>query len=121
MPRTESECRFESLGERLLEFAEARDWRQFHTPKNLATALAGEAGELVAHFQWLTGQASANLCADKREAVALEMADVQIYLIRLAQELDLDLLDAVDRKIAINDLRYPADKVRGSHRKYDEY
>jgi NTP pyrophosphatase (non-canonical NTP hydrolase) len=113
--------RFQRLGERLLAFAEAREWRQFHSPKNLSMALAGEAGELLEHFQWLSEADSTKLSDSKREAVALELADIQIYLIRLGQELDIDVLAAVERKIAINDDRYPADKVRGSHKKYNEY
>ena len=116
-----SEERLDRIAGQLLAFAEARDWRQFHSPKNLAMALSGEAGELLEHFQWLTQAQSRELPPERLESVALELADIQIYLIRLGQELGVDLLDAVERKIAINDARYPAEKVRGSHRKYDEY
>jgi NTP pyrophosphatase (non-canonical NTP hydrolase) len=109
------------LSEQLLAFARERDWEQFHSPKNLSMALAGEAGELLEHFQWLTEEQSNNLDAARREAVSLEMADILIYLIRLAERLDVDLADAAQQKIAINQQRYPADRVRGDARRADEY
>jgi NTP pyrophosphatase (non-canonical NTP hydrolase) len=109
------------LDARLLAFARERDWEQFHSPKNLAMALAGEAGELLEHFQWLTEAQSANLDERKRQAVALELADILNYLVRLAERLDIDLLAAADEKIAINERRYPADKVRGDARRATEY
>ena len=111
----------DQLNLRLLEFARARDWEQFHSPKNLAMALAGEAGELLEHFQWLTEAQSAELPGEKREAVALEMADILAYLLRLSQRLDIDLLAALDRKIAINEQRYPVGRVRGDARRASEY
>lgn len=111
----------ERLDQRLLQFARQRDWEQFHSPKNLAMALAGEAGELLEHFQWLTEEQSENLSPEKKEAVALELADILIYLVRLGQRLEIDLLDAADRKIAINERRYPAEKVRGDARRAEEY
>ena len=111
----------QAVKERVRAFAQARDWEQFHSPKNLAMALIVEAAELVEHFQWLTEAQSHALPADKREQVALELADIFIYLVRIADRLDIDLLDAAARKIAINELRYPADKVRGSARKADDY
>lgn len=90
------------------EFAKARDWEQFHTPKNLAMAIAGEAGELVAEFQWLTEFESrlGGLSNEKLEAVELEIADVAIYLLRLVDVLDLDLASAVRKKITINQTRF---------------
>jgi dCTP diphosphatase len=113
--------RLEGLRRRLAEFAAVRDWDQFHSPKNLSMALAGEAGELLEHFQWLTEAQSRALPADKRQAVAHEVADILIYLIRLADKLDVDLLAAVEEKIAINESRYPRDKVRGVARRAEEY
>lgn len=103
----------ESLRTRLREFAAARDWQQFHTPKNLAMALAAESGEVLEHFQWLTAEDSARLSGPAREAVALELADVLLYLVLLADRLDVDLAACAARKIAINEQRYPADEVRG--------
>ena len=113
--------RVEELSQRLAEFARARDWEQFHSPKNLSMALIAEAAELVEHFQWLTEEQSANLSPEKLAEVELELADIQIYLIELADLLRLDLMKAVDKKIAINAQKYPADKVRGSAKKYNEY
>ncbi len=107
------------LRDQLRDFAAARDWQPFHTPKNLAMALAGEAGEVVEHFQWLTAEQSAALDPAQREAVALELADVLLYLVRLADVLGVDLAAAAQRKLAINAERYPVDKARGRADKYD--
>ena len=100
-------------------FAEEREWQPFHTPKNLAMALAGEAGELLALFQWLTAEESRGLSPARAE-VADEIADVQMYLAALADQLDIDIAGAVSAKMAKNALKYPADRFRGSARKYDD-
>lgn len=105
---------------RLREFAQARDWEQFHTPKNLSMALIAEAAELVEHFQWLTPAQSERLPPETLQAVEQEMADVLLYLLRMADVLGVDLEAAAWRKIEINERKYPADKVRGSARKADE-
>ena len=97
----------EDLRGRLRAFAAARDWEQFHTPKNLAMALVAEAAEVVEHFQWLTPAESATLPAEQRAEVALELADVLLYLVMLADRLDVDLAEAGRRKIAINEARFP--------------
>jgi NTP pyrophosphatase (non-canonical NTP hydrolase) len=110
----------EALRDRLREFARERDWEQFHSPKNLAMALIVEAAELVEHFQWLTEAQSQALSPEMRAQVEQELADVFIYLVRLADRLDIDLLSAADRKIAINAQKYPADRVRGSARKHTD-
>ncbi|HWJ04902.1 MAG TPA: nucleotide pyrophosphohydrolase [Steroidobacteraceae bacterium] len=110
----------DELAARLAEFARERDWDQFHAPKNLAMALAGEVGELLEHFQWLTEEQSRALPPDSKDAVALEMADVLLYLVRLADKLDVDLAAAADRKIALNAEKYPVEQFRGSARKYDQ-
>ncbi|MBD3670107.1 MAG: nucleotide pyrophosphohydrolase [Gammaproteobacteria bacterium] len=106
---------------RLRQFAREREWEQFHAPKNLSMALSVEASELLEHFQWLSEQQSCELPADKLSEVSHEMADVFIYLIRLADTLDVDILKAVEEKIVLNASKYPADKVRGSSKKYNEY
>jgi dCTP diphosphatase len=106
---------------RIRQFAEARDWDQYHAPKNLAMALIVEAAELVEHFQWLSEAQSQALAPEQLAQVAEELADIQIYLIRIADKLNVDLLDAVDKKIAVNAKKYPADKVRGSAKKYNEF
>lgn len=111
----------DELQARLKAFAEERDWEQFHAPKNLVMALSVEAAELVEHFQWLTAEQSESLSPDTRRAVSHEMADVFIYLLRLAERLDVDLLAAVEEKIRLNAEKYPADRVRGSAKKYTEY
>ena len=111
----------ERLRRRLAKFAADREWDPFHSPKNLAMALVGEAGELVEHFQWLSEGESRTLSAEKRQAVAHELADILIYLIRLADKLDVNLVQAVEEKILINESRYPCHKVRGSARRAEEY
>ncbi|MBP6735499.1 MAG: nucleotide pyrophosphohydrolase [Chromatiaceae bacterium] len=111
----------DELNRRLLAFARARDWEQFHSPKNLAMALAGECGELLEYFQWLSEVQSAQLDADKKFAVGQEMADILIYLIRLAERLDLDLIAAAEAKITHNEQRYPVARVQGDARRADEY
>ena len=104
----------------LRTFAAERDWDQFHSPKNLASALAVEAAELLEPFQWLTEEQSRNLSEKQLAAVKGELADVQIYLIRLADKLDVDLLEAVREKIVRNTEKYPANVFKGSARKYTE-
>lgn len=109
----------DEIREALRRFAAEREWEQFHTPKNLVMALAGEVGEVIEHFQWLDPNESQALTEKSRELVALELADVYLYLLRLADVLELDLNEAARRKLAINAERYPADKVRGRADKYD--
>jgi NTP pyrophosphatase (non-canonical NTP hydrolase) len=109
------------LSIRLRDFARARDWEQFHSPKNLAMALAGEAGELLEHFQWLTEAQSYELSEAKRDEVALELADILIYVLRCAERLGVDVMDAAWRKVEINERRYPAHRVRGDARRASEY
>ena len=96
------------LAVEIKKFADARDWEQFHTPKNLSMAVAGEAGELVAEFQWLTAEQSvrSNMSEDKLKDVELEIADVAIYLIRLADVLGVDISEVVRKKLAINESRF---------------
>lgn len=106
---------------RLRQFADERDWDQYHSPKNLSMALIVEAAELVEHFQWLTEAESQTLAPDKLNQVAEELADIQIYLVRIADKLGVDLPEAVDRKIQSNAEKYPVEKVRGSAKKYNEF
>jgi len=109
------------LQQRLRDFAAERDWDQFHSPKNLAMALSVEAAELVEEFQWLTEEQSRALDAPRRGRVRLEVADVFIYLLRIADKLDVDVVRAANDKIALNEVKYPVSRVRGDPRKYDEY
>jgi len=108
------------LRDALRAFAAERDWDQFHSPKNLATALAVEAAELLEPFQWLTDEQSRDLPAETRAAVEQELADVLLYLVRLADRLGVDLEQAAADKIARNGEKYPVDRSRGSSRKYTQ-
>ena len=108
----------ESLKLCLREFAKDRDWDQFHSPKNFSMAIIVECAELVEHFQWLTDEQSKNLPADTLEEVRLEIADIFLYLIRLADKLDVDLVKAANDKIKLNAEKYPIDKAKGLATKY---
>jgi len=116
-PRFES---IEQLRDALRKFSAERDWDQFHSPKNLSMALTVETGELLEHFQWMSESESRALPEQKLAVVGAEMADVFIYLVRLADKLGIDLLGAAASKIEFNAQRYPADEFRGSSRKYSE-
>lgn len=117
----EGQDRLDALRDRLRAFVRERDWEQFHSPKNLAMAMIVEAAELVEHFQWLTEEQSKQLDPKKHEQVAQEIADTFVYLLRMADVLGIDLIDAAHSKIDLNARKYPADKVRGSNAKYTEY
>ncbi len=107
------------LRDALRGFAAEREWDQFHSPRNLAAALSVEAAELLEPFQWLTDEQSRDLPPEARAAVEQELADVLLYLVRLADKLDVDLASAARVKIARNAVKYPVEKARGSSRKYD--
>ena len=109
------------LKDRQRAFVAERDWGQFHSPKNLAMALAVEAAELVELFQWLTEEQSATPDERLRRRAAEELADVLWFLVRIADRLDIDLLQAAAEKLERNAVKYPAERVRGQARKYDEY
>jgi dCTP diphosphatase len=109
----------EELRVRLAAFAAERDWEQFHSPKNLAMALAAEAGELLEHFQWLSEAQSQDLPEATRREVALEIADVLLFLVRLADRLGIDPLEAATQKLGLNARKYPVEKSRGRATKYD--
>lgn len=109
------------LRDALRKFAEERDWDQYHSPKNLASALSVEAAELLERFQWLTEDQSRNLPPEELQKVREEMADVLNYLVRLADKLDVNLLEAAREKIEKNAQKYPVDKARGSAKKYSEF
>ena len=107
----------DALRDRLRAFALARDWGQFHSPKNLACALSVEAAELLEHFQWMTEAQSRSPDDAQRAEMANEAADVLLYLIQLADQLGIDLMAAAERKIALNAAKYPVESVRGDSRK----
>jgi NTP pyrophosphatase (non-canonical NTP hydrolase) len=110
----------DELSRQLQQFAHERDWQQFHSPKNLASALVVEAGELLEHFQWLTEEQSRALPAEKRDAVAAEVADVLLYLVQLSRTLGIDPIAAAQAKMKQNALKYPVELAKGTSKKYDE-
>jgi NTP pyrophosphatase (non-canonical NTP hydrolase) len=119
LERTVAHVTLDELAVRLREFATAREWEQFHTPKNLAMALAGEVGELLAELQWLTPEDAARVMDDPGAATRMrsELADVTIYLVRLADLLGVDLVEAARAKLAESERRYDVENYRGSSRK----
>ena len=118
----DKETTISQLKERIRSFADARDWEQFHSPKNLGMALASEAGELMEHFLWVDLEESRRVCDDtaKRGLIADELADVLIYALRFADVAGIDAAEAVFTKMARNEERYPVEKAKGSSRKYNE-
>jgi NTP pyrophosphatase (non-canonical NTP hydrolase) len=110
-----------SLQQEIDSFATERDWNQFHTRKNLPMALAGECGELIEHFQWLTPEESFIIPREKAEQISDELADILIYLLRLCQAPDIDPVEAGHRKMQKNRIKYPAEQVKGRAKKYSEY
>ena len=111
----------DELRQKIDAFVNERDWAEFHSPKNLAMAMIVEAAELVEHFQWDTIQESYDLSAEKRQEVAHEIADTFVYLLRLAEVIGIDLIQAANDKIALNAIKYPVDKAKGSNAKYTVY
>lgn len=111
----------ETIKWRLRQFAEERDWDQFHSPKNLSMALSAEVAEIVEHFQWLTEEQSKHLLPYKLDEVEAELADTFIYLLRLADKLDIDLFAATRNKIEVNEQKYPVDVAHGNATKYTEF
>jgi dCTP diphosphatase len=110
----------ETLTERICKFRDARDWLQFHSPKDMSVAIAAEAGELMQHFVWKSPEESWAIGETKREAIADEIADVGILLFELAANLKLNLAEEMAAKLDRNEQRYPAEKARGSNLKYNE-
>lgn len=110
----------EALQKAMRDFAQARDWDQFHSPRNLAAALSVEAAELLEHFQWLTDDQSRSLDESKRAAVAEEIADVLLYLVRLSEKLGIDPIAAAWRKLEVNASKYPVELAKGNSKKYTE-
>ncbi|MCS0292956.1 nucleotide pyrophosphohydrolase [Vibrio alginolyticus] len=110
----------ESLTSKLSEFAQERDWDKFHSPKNLSMALSGEAGELVEVFQWLTEEESKNLTSIQKQRAEEEIADVFLYLLRLADKLDIDLVGVSRNKLALNEAKYPVERCYGTAKKYTD-
>ncbi len=112
--------RFDNLRSQVAQFAAERDWDQFHNPKNLAMALIAEAGELVEHFQWLTLEQASNLNAETKAEIALEIADVLLFLVRLADKLEINPIAAAETKLQLNAKKYPIEKSKGLATKYNK-
>ena len=110
----------DDLTRRIVAFRDARDWMQFHNPKELAVAIAAEAGELLQHFVWQQPEQIESRVRERRAELADEMADVAILLLELAHNLEVDLSRAVLEKLERNERRYPVEKSRGSNAKYNE-
>ena len=119
----DNERRIHDLKEKIKEFCDKRDWDQFHNAKELAIALSIEASELLEIFRWKTHEEVDELFKDekKKEDIEDELADILYFLVRIAQRYDLDLSEAFDRKLEKNDKKYPIDKAKGSHKKYNEF
>ena len=115
-----SRSELSAVQRKILDFRNARDWAQFHDPKNLAEALSIEAGELLENFLWKTTEQSRNLTAEELKNVKEELADIFIFLTYLSKEYKIDLLEEVKRKVEINEAKYPVDKAKGSAKKYTE-
>lgn len=110
----------ETIVGRIKRFADERDWEQFHSPKNISMALSVEASELLEHFQWMSETESRNIQGDKKQAVADEVADVFLYLLRMCEQLDIDLIEAANQKIDKNAIKYPVRKSKGRSAKYNK-
>jgi len=111
----------EDIAAKIREFRDERDWAQFHNPKDMAIAISIEAGELLEHFLWKTPEEVESRIAERRDDVESEIADIAIYLTELADNLGIDLLAAMDKKVEINAKNYPINQVKGSSKKYSEY
>lgn len=110
----------QQLTREICAFRDARDWAQFHNPKEMAVAITAEAGELLQHFVWQNAEQSLARVAERRDELASEMADVAILLFEMANDCSIDLAAAMRQKLARNEERYPVEKARGSNRKYNE-
>lgn len=108
-----------SIINKIKQFRDERDWMQFHDPKNMAVSIIIEASELLEHFQWKTKEEVDKYIAENKGEVMEEIADIALYLFELADNLGIDLLDAMNRKLLKNDRKYPAEKARGKHTKYN--
>jgi hypothetical protein len=119
---SDSQTTVAELKTKILSFARERDWEQFHAPKNLAMALAAEAGELMEHFLWETSENSKVIVNDsnKRVKISEELADVIIYALEFANMANLDVAESIERKMALNALKYPVEKAKGKSTKYTD-
>lgn len=125
MGRTHKHCSFfmselEEIRKAIRKFRDERDWMQFHNPKNLACSISIEAAELLEHFQWKTPEESENISKEKKTEISHEIADIAVYIIELADNLNIDLAAAIQKKLSLNAEKYPVAKAKGSAAKYTE-
>ncbi|NNE93554.1 MAG: nucleotide pyrophosphohydrolase [Verrucomicrobiales bacterium] len=112
--------RLDTITAQIREFRDARDWKQFHNAKDMATAISIEASELLEIFLWHNAEETESATVEKRDRIEEEMADIAIYLVEMADNLEIDLIEAMKRKLARNAAKYPVEKAKGSHAKYNE-
>lgn len=112
--------KLENLVNRILAFRDARDWKQFHNPKDSSISLALEAAEVLEHFQWKSADEMNTYVQTNKDDVGEELADVLYWILLMAHDLDIDVLDALDKKMKVNEAKYPVEKAKGKHTKYDK-
>ncbi len=110
----------ENLTKRIIAFRDARDWKQFHNPKDVALSLVLEAGEVMEHFQWKNKDEMEKYVKDNKKAIGEELADVLYWVLLMSHDLNIDVLDALEKKIKINEDKYPVEKAKGKHTKYNK-
>lgn len=110
----------QKLIEKIIAFRDARNWKQFHNPKDLAISLMLEAAEVVEHFQWKNAEEMAKHVTEHKEEVAEELADTLYWVLLLSHDLDIDLVGAFDKKMQKSEQKYPVDRAKGKHTKYTE-
>ncbi len=108
-----------TLTDRIIKFRDARDWKQFHNPKDVALSLVLEATEVMEHFQWKSVEEMEKYIKENKTAIGEELADVLYWVLLMSHDLDIDILSALDRKLKINEAKYPEEKAKGKHTKYD--
>ena len=110
---------FKRIIEKVKNFRDERDWMQFHDPKNMAISIIIEDSELLEHFQWKTKDEVEKCVKEHKEEIRDEIADIALYLFELSDNLGIDLIEAMEKKLNKNQIKYPAEKARGKHTKYD--
>ncbi len=108
-----------SLVKRIIAFRDARDWRQFHNPKDVALSLVLEAGEVMEHFQWKNDREMKKHVKDHKDEIGAELADVLYWVLLMSHDLNIDVLKAAEKKMKINESKYPVEKAKGKHTKYN--
>lgn len=110
----------DELTKRIIDFRDARDWKQFHNPKDMALSMVLEAGEVMEHFQWKNKEEMEKYVIEKKEDVGDELADVLYWVLLMSKDFDIDILESLERKLKKNEAKYPVDKAKGKHTKYNE-